>query len=228
MASPVNDRYQRAPGGHIAGGRSWKGPFTTVAAGATQFNSCTVGAISWAIRLVGASASQANASAAGAVALRIPLSAAACAQSALSPGKAIGLTATSFNFAAANSAQANSSASVAVSAGVGTLSTRFTLTSTSTQASVGYTVGHAFKQGEVPAGQGISVGGASGQVTPKNYWPDGSLKFAIVAGLASVSPTPLTVTLSNGSFLAGTPLSIASLKGTGITASIGCGGMTKR
>jgi hypothetical protein len=48
-----------------------------------------------------------------------------------------------------------------------------------------FALGFAFAQGEIPAGS-YAAGSGSGlaglQVVPKNYWRDGSLKFALVAG----------------------------------------------
>ena len=62
------------------------------------------------------------------------------------------------------------------------------------------------------------------QVTPKNLWPDGSLKFAVVAGRAALAAnTPLTVLLAAGAPATGTDLTLADLKATGVTASTACG-----
>lgn len=98
--------------------------------------------------------------------------------------------------------------------------TTFTLTSPNTQVAAPFSIGHAFKKGDVPSSQGVVVSGANAQVTPKNYWPDGSLKFAIIAGTAN---TPATVTLSVGSASTGAALTLADLKATGVTASIDAG-----
>lgn len=98
--------------------------------------------------------------------------------------------------------------------------TSFTLTSPSSQSNAPFVIGEAFKKGDVPSGTGVQVNGASAEVVVKNRWPDGSVKFAIVAG---TSNTPATVSLSVGSALAGTALTTADLKATGITAAIGAG-----
>jgi len=51
-----------------------------------------------------------------------------------------------------------------------------------------FTVGQPFRQGNVPAGQSLVLQSpASGQIIPKNYWPDGSLKFAIVSGITNLT-----------------------------------------
>src|SRR3990167_6184652 len=63
-----------------------------------------------------------------------------------------------------------------------------------------FCLGYAFRKGNVPSGQTLVSNISSLQVTPKNRWPDGSLKFAVIAGLASLTAnTPLTATLSAGS-----------------------------
>jgi hypothetical protein len=107
----------------------------------------------------------------------------------------------------------------------GPLNTRFTLTSPSTNADAPFTIGHVFTQGQV-AGTAVQVTGVTAQVTPKNYWPDGSLKFAVIAGTANLTANvPLTVTLSVGTASTGTALTIADLKTamSGQTCSIDCG-----
>jgi hypothetical protein len=99
--------------------------------------------------------------------------------------------------------------------------TTFHLTSPNTQAAAPFTVGHAFKKDDVPSGQGVVVAGANAQFTPKNYWPNGSLKFAIISGTAALTANvPAAITLSLGAASTGTALTIADLKATGITAAI--------
>lgn len=114
MASPVNDRYQRAPGGHVAGGRHWRGPFTTFSAGTVQGNTCTGGAISWAIRLVAASCVQANPAPAVAVGIVVHLSSANATQANASPAVPLNLQGGSFTGAAANCAQSNGTSAGAI------------------------------------------------------------------------------------------------------------------
>ena len=100
----------------------------------------------------------------------------------------------------------------------------FTLTSAST-ATAPFTVGHAFKSGDVPSGYGVTVEGA--QVTPKNYWPDGSLKFAIIAGSTALTASVAkTVSVQrNSAYVSGTALTTTDLKNamSGQTCSIDCG-----
>lgn len=101
----------------------------------------------------------------------------------------------------------------------------FSLVSASTQSGAPFSLGHAFKQGQVPAGQSVvATGAASFQVTPKNAWPDGSLKFAILSGTANLTAaTPLAIALDVGAAAGGTALTTTQLKATGITASVDCG-----
>lgn len=102
--------------------------------------------------------------------------------------------------------------------------TSFTLTSSSTRSAAPFAIGHAFKQGDVPAGSQLVADFTDFQVTPKNVWGDGSLKFAIVAGRVGVSAgVPLAVAMSIGTPAAGTVLNTASLKATGIVASVSAG-----
>lgn len=100
----------------------------------------------------------------------------------------------------------------------------FTLTSTVGGSSLPFAVGHVFKQGDVPTG---SILGADTpvQVTPKNYWPDGSLKYAIISGRKTLTANVAgTVSLATAASVAsGSSLTTADLKATGITASIACG-----
>lgn len=100
----------------------------------------------------------------------------------------------------------------------------FTLGSASNIASAPFCLGYAFRKGQVPAGQTLTSNIANLQVTPKNYWPDGSLKFAVVAGTVALnSNTPLTASLSIGASAAAAALTTANLRATGVTASVACG-----
>ena len=100
----------------------------------------------------------------------------------------------------------------------------FSLASSQASAAAPFCIGFAFRKGDIPAGQAVTGSIPNVQVTPKNLWPDGSLKFAIVAGRAALAAnTPLAVLLAAGAPSSGTNLSLADLKATGLTASVGCG-----
>lgn len=100
----------------------------------------------------------------------------------------------------------------------------FTLTSAATQAAAPFSLGHTFKQGDVPTGSQVVAPFADFQCTPKNAWPDGSLKFAALSGRVGLTSTvPLSVALSIGTPTSGTALTTADLKATGAVATIGCG-----
>ena len=106
----------------------------------------------------------------------------------------------------------------------GTLSTFFTLTSASTNVAAPFTIGHAFVSGQVPAGTGVAVNTATAQVTPITYWPDGSLKHAIIAGTASLTANvAASINIASGTASSGTALTTTDLKNTSIVAAIGCG-----
>jgi hypothetical protein len=100
----------------------------------------------------------------------------------------------------------------------------FQLTSASSGAALPFTLGYAFKKGQVPAGKSLIGSVADLQVVPKNVWPDGSLKFAIVSGQATLTAgTPLKVALDLGTPSALAKLTTDSLRQTGATASISAG-----
>ena len=101
---------------------------------------------------------------------------------------------------------------------------QFTLSSPVSATLAPFCLGYAFRKGQIPAGQTIASSIPSLQVTPKNYWPDGSLKFAIVAGSAALTAdTPVTATLAIGAVDATPALTTADLRATGITASVAAG-----
>lgn len=101
---------------------------------------------------------------------------------------------------------------------------QFTLSSATNAALAPFCLGYAFCKGHVPAGQTLVSNIANLQVTPKNYWLDGSLKFAVLAGSVDlVANTPLTASLSTGAPTAGAALTTTNLKVTGITAEVACG-----
>ena len=100
----------------------------------------------------------------------------------------------------------------------------FTLNSATAAAAAPFCIGFAFKSGDVPSGHGVTGSLSHLQVTALNRWPDGSLKFALVAGRAAlVANTNLTVTLASGTASSGTNLALSDLKATGVTASVSCG-----
>ena len=75
----------------------------------------------------------------------------------------------------------------------------FTLSSATGGANLPFTLGQAFRQGQVPAGKFVGSSLAGLQVAPKNYWPDGSLKFAILSGRATLAAnTAQNYTLNAG------------------------------
>lgn len=100
----------------------------------------------------------------------------------------------------------------------------FQLTSATTNGVAPFSIGHAFKQGDVPAGSQLVGDLTDLQVVAKNAWPDGSLKFAMVSGRAPlVANTALPVNLMIGSPTGGAAFTTANLKATGITAAVDAG-----
>jgi hypothetical protein len=92
-----------------------------------------------------------------------------------------------------------------------------------------FSAGYAFREGDVPAGKYIIATGAAlrgFQAVVKNRWHDGSVKFAILAGLADLQPrSELKIMIGSGDVTVdgGAPLGIKDLEATGIAASIAFG-----
>ncbi len=103
---------------------------------------------------------------------------------------------------------------------VGELATSFQLTSSVGGTNLPFSIGHAFKKGDVPSNAQLIGNIGSLQITGKNWWPDGSLKFALISGRADLTAgVARTIKLSLGTPAAGVALTTADLRATGITAS---------
>ena len=104
---------------------------------------------------------------------------------------------------------------------------RFSLLSASSVQAAPFSLGFAFRKGDVPAGSTVASSQVGAlQVTPRNIWPDGSLKFALLAGRVDLSAgVRLAVTLrrASSSSASGAALTTASLRSTGVTAEVACG-----
>jgi len=99
---------------------------------------------------------------------------------------------------------------------------QFALTSGSTVTGARFGAGFTFVKGEIPAGSGVAMTGATTQqVVPKNYYDDGSLRFAVISGTADVvGGTPKIISLAAGTSATGTAPTLADLAATGLTASV--------
>ncbi len=74
-----------------------------------------------------------------------------------------------------------------------TLSVTSTLAGTN---SLPWSAGQAFKQGDIPAGSYITTDNATSQAKVRNTWPDGSVKFAVISGVSSLTAnTPKSIKL---------------------------------
>lgn len=79
-----------------------------------------------------------------------------------------------------------------------------------------FTVGHAFKQGDIPSGQTLT----GLQCSIKTTWPDGSAKFVVVSGYATLtSNVARTVGCQVGTAPSGANVATSAL--AAVTASIG-------
>jgi hypothetical protein len=99
----------------------------------------------------------------------------------------------------------------------------FGLTSTSTGTKP-FCFGHPFKRGDIPQGRDIVANIPDFQATVVNRWPDGSAKFAILAGrIALTADTTRYIDLKAGTANAGTALTLANLQSLLPAASIQLG-----
>ena len=94
-----------------------------------------------------------------------------------------------------------------------------------TGGSIPFTVGHAFRQGDVPAGSSVvSADAASLQCVPWNHWPDGSIKQAWLCGTAATSAgVRKDLHLSVGAAAGGAAVSLAALRAKLAAGSITVG-----
>lgn len=101
---------------------------------------------------------------------------------------------------------------------------QFTLRSQTAQAAAPFALGFVFRQGDVPRGTEVYSRNARVQLTVRNRWPDGSLRFAQLAGSADLpAGQAVAIRLEKGTAATGTALTLADLKKTGATAEINCG-----
>jgi hypothetical protein len=101
----------------------------------------------------------------------------------------------------------------------------FQLTSTTGGANLPFTLGYACRKGDVRSGTYVTTSIPGLQVVAKNYWPDGSLKFATISGRATLQAgIAQTVTLGIGDQTTGTALTTNDLKATGVTAAVDASG----
>lgn len=104
---------------------------------------------------------------------------------------------------------------------------QFSLQASKTLTKAPFSLGFAFRRGDIPAGNGVGASISDLQVISRTTWPDGSLKFAQLAGTASVTAnTLLTVSLRRiDAPKASAALGLADLKKTGITADVIAGSL---
>ncbi len=102
---------------------------------------------------------------------------------------------------------------------------RFTLFSSAGGSAVPYCLGFAFRRGDIPSGSTVESTVGNLQVTVRNTWTDGSLKFAQLAGTVDMSAGgSQVVTLRKAAPRAsGTALTPADLRRTAVAAQVGCG-----
>jgi len=101
--------------------------------------------------------------------------------------------------------------------------TGVTLSSPVTQTLAPFTIGLAFKKGDIAGTPALNI--PDQQVVVMRRWNDGSVKHAIASGHVSLTAnTPKTITASSGAAATGTPLTAASIQNANPQASISFGG----
>jgi hypothetical protein len=106
--------------------------------------------------------------------------------------------------------------------------TTFTVTSATT-GTLPWAFGHAFKQGDVPSGQSVvTTDSMDFQATPTTFWPDGSVRHAIIAGRTTfAAPGTMTVNIGRGTAPTGATLTTADLNAViPASTSVSVGGTT--
>lgn len=102
--------------------------------------------------------------------------------------------------------------------------TSFQLSSAVGGSNLPFTLGHAFRKGDVPSGKFVASNLPGLQVVAKNTWPDGSLKFATISGRATLAANVAqNVTLNLSGSAPGAALGTAALRATGVSAAINAG-----
>lgn len=91
--------------------------------------------------------------------------------------------------------------------------------------SLPFTLGHAFRQGDVPAGTQLGSNFSDIQIISKNVWRDGSLKYAIISGRAGLQANVAkTIPLIKDGVRSIQPsLTSSDLRATGVSASLSYG-----
>lgn len=89
---------------------------------------------------------------------------------------------------------------------IGNVITSFTLSSPVSQTLAPFTLGQAFRQGDVPSGLSITANIQNFQATIKTRWPDGSAQFAVLSGRVNMQAnTPIKISLTVGTNISSTP-----------------------
>jgi len=74
-------------------------------------------------------------------------------------------------------------------------------------------VGFTLRQGAVPTGQDVTIGGATARASVLNRWPDGSVRFCVIGGTySSTGGTPTTITVGGGSVSPGASLTASAVQ----------------
>jgi len=95
-----------------------------------------------------------------------------------------------------------------------------------------FTYGHVFKNGDVPAGSYVDSDLTDWQAIPTTYWPDGSVRHAIISGRATCTANvekKITLSASIGTGRAGTALALSDMRNSpAVEMDVQAGGETIR
>lgn len=106
------------------------------------------------------------------------------------------------------------------STSTGDLPTGTTLTA-AVSGTHGFTIAQGFKQGAIGAGESLT----GRQMNALTYWPDGSIKHALVSGLAALTAgVPAAFSMTIGGAAAGTPITTAALSAVTVAFDAGAFG----
>lgn len=104
------------------------------------------------------------------------------------------------------------------------LTASFQLTSATGGSDVPFTIGYAFRKGDVPNGVSLTLDAGAAQVIVKRRWNDNSVKHVVISGHVALSAgVPLAIEVVSGSGPATPALTSADIQAAAPSASVQCG-----
>ncbi len=104
------------------------------------------------------------------------------------------------------------------------LTASFQLTSAVGGSEVPFTIGYAFRKGDVPNGTSLTLDAGTAQVIVKRRWNDNSVKHAVISGHVGLAAgVPLAIEVVNGAGSSSSALTSADIQTAAPSASVQCG-----